>query len=129
MKVLVCGSRDWDDAVKLFEECSRIVDEYRREVLHESYADVTVIEGEGGHADVWANAWAQLSLHAVDPMPAKWRVNGVFNPNAGRERNLAMLDKAPNLVIAFHKNGSSGTQHTIDNARARGIPVEVVYPD
>lgn len=40
-------------------------------------------------------------------------------------RNLAMLDEKPDLVIAFQINGSAGTQHTIDQARKRGIPVEV----
>jgi hypothetical protein len=36
-----------------------------------------------------------------------------------------MLDTGPDLVLAFQRNGSRGTQHTIDEARARGIPVEV----
>jgi hypothetical protein len=36
-----------------------------------------------------------------------------------------MLDLAPGLVIAFHADGSRGTQDTIDEARRRGIPVEV----
>lgn len=126
MRVLVCGSRDWDDAVALFEECSRLVDEYRREVLHESYAPVLVMHGDSGRADTWADAWAQLSLHQYKRFPAKWRVDGEFNPRAGFDRNLEMLDEGPDLVIAFQKNESRGTQHTINEARKRGIPVEVI---
>jgi hypothetical protein len=36
-----------------------------------------------------------------------------------------MLDTKPDLVLAFQRDGSRGTQHTIDEARKRGIPVEV----
>jgi hypothetical protein len=126
VKVLVCGSRDWDDAVLFFEECSRHVDDYRREILNESYASVLVMHGNSGRADIWADAWAQLGLHDYKRFPAKWRVNGVYNPQAGFERNIEMLDQNPDLVIAFQKNGSRGTQHTIDEARKRGIPVEVI---
>jgi SLOG family YspA-like protein len=126
VKVLICGSRDWDDAVLLFEECSQLVDEYRREILHESYASVLVMHGDSGRADIWADAWAQLSHHDYKRFPAKWRVNGVYNPQAGFERNIQMLDQEPDLVIAFQKNESKGTQHTINEARKRGIPVEVI---
>lgn len=47
-----------------------------------------------------------------------------FGQRAGYLRNLAMLQLEPDLVIAF-TNGSPGTQHTIDEARRRGIPVEI----
>ena len=126
MKVLVCGSRDWDDALLLFGECSRLVDEYRREILHESYAPVLVLHGDSGRADIWADAWAQIEEHEYRRFPALWRVNGVYNPRAGFERNVEMLGHKPDLVIAFQKNESGGTQHTIDEARKRGIPVEVI---
>jgi hypothetical protein len=124
--VLVSGSRDWDDAVLLFEELSRITDEYRSQVLHESYAPILVLEGDSGRADLWADAWAQLGLHEVERFPAQWRENGVYNPQAGFERNSAMLARIPDVVIAFQKNKSRGTQDTIDKARAAGIPVEVI---
>ena len=126
MKVLICGSRDWDDAVLLFDECSYLVDKYRSEVLHESNQDVLVLEGDSGRADLWADAWAQLSLHQVKRFPAKWRENGVYNPLAGFERNSEMIAETPDLVIAFQKNHSRGTQDTIDKALALGIPVEIV---
>jgi len=47
-----------------------------------------------------------------------------MNPN-----NLKMLDLAPDLVIAIHNN-SSGTKHTIENAKKRGIKViEYLWKD
>jgi hypothetical protein len=39
-----------------------------------------------------------------------------------------MLNTSPNLVIAFQRNRSRGTQHAITEARRRGIKVEV-YTD
>lgn len=124
--VLVCGSRDWDDAVLLFEECSRIVDEYRREILHESYAPVIVLHGDSGRADLWAEAWAQTNGHDFERFPARWRENGVYNPQAGFERNSEMIARVPDVVVAFQKYSSRGTQDTIDKAEALGIPVEKI---
>jgi hypothetical protein len=53
---------------------------------------------------------------------ADWKQYG---KRAGILRNLQMLDQRPDLVLAFQRNGSRGTQHTIDEARKRGIAVEV----
>jgi hypothetical protein len=36
-----------------------------------------------------------------------------------------MLDQQPDRVLAFQRNGSTGTQHVIDETRKRGIPLEV----
>jgi hypothetical protein len=35
-----------------------------------------------------------------------------------------MLETKPDLVIAFHRDGSTGTAHTIAEATKRDIPVE-----
>jgi hypothetical protein len=37
-----------------------------------------------------------------------------------------MLNGSPDLVIAFWDGESRGTRHTIDEAKRRGIPVEIV---
>ena len=55
--------------------------------------------------------------------PADW---DTYGKQAGFIRNIQMLDEKPDLVIAFQKNASRGTQHTINEARKRGIPVEVI---
>jgi hypothetical protein len=36
-----------------------------------------------------------------------------------------MLDEQPTLVLAFQRNGSTGTEGVIREARRRRIPVEV----
>ena len=42
-----------------------------------------------------------------DPFPADWKPNGVFNPNAGPERNQAMLESGIQGALVFA--GGTGT--------------------
>lgn len=109
MKVLVCGSRDWADREAINRRVARLPE------------GSIVIQGGCRGADVMArHAAALANLHWAE-VPAMWR-NG---RDAGKARNRAMLDLGPDLVIAFQRDGSRGTQHTIDEARRRGISVEV----
>lgn len=80
------------------------------------------VQGAEVSADMLADIIARGYGLSVQRFPANWRHYGKA---AGYIRNLAMLDTDPDLVIAFQRNGSRGTQHTIDEARRRGIPVEV----
>lgn len=52
--------------------------------------------------------------------PADWRKYGKA---AGYIRNKEMVDLGADIVLAFQKNKSKGTQHTIDLALAAGITV------
>lgn len=109
MKVLVCGSRNWTN----------------RDAINQRIAELPsgsiVIQGGAPGADIMARHAAALAdLHWAE-VPAMWR-NG---RGAGFARNRAMLDLGPDLVIAFQRDNSRGTQHTIDEARRRGIVVEV----
>lgn len=110
MKVLVCGSRDWTDREAIWHRISRL------------RAGSTVIHGNARGADRIAAGAAWMRGCEVKSFPADWLRHG---KRAGILRNLAMLDQGPDLVIAFQRNGSRGTQHTINEARRRGIPVEV----
>jgi hypothetical protein len=112
LRILVCGSRDWTDK-------DAIVD-----VLHDyAHANVIVLHGGARGADRLADEVAfRIYGFGVEEFPADWKKHG---KRAGLLRNLRMLDAHPDKVIAFQRNGSRGTQHTIDEARRRGIPVEV----
>lgn len=110
MRVLVCGSRDWDDihAIRM-----RLV------TLDPS---TEIIHGGAPGADRIAGWLAEDFDFTVREFPANW---DNYGKKAGILRNLKMLDEHPDLVIAFQRGASRGTQHTIDSARHRGIPVEV----
>lgn len=110
MKVIVCGSRDWADERAIYERLR----------LFRGYTQL--LHGDARGADRLAASVANLLGFGIRAFPADWKKHG---KRAGVLRNLAMLDEKPDLVIAFQRNGSRGTQHTIDEARKRGIPVEV----
>jgi hypothetical protein len=110
LRVLVCGSRDWEKPAMI------------RERLAQLPPGSTIVHGAARGADLMAASIAIGMRFGVDVFPANWKHYGKA---AGYIRNLAMLDTGPDLVLAFQRNGSRGTQHTIDEARRRGIPVEV----
>lgn len=122
MKVLVCGSRDWGDFDTIFNALSCLPGEGTVRIIHGAAS--RVLKGHEQSADMLANSAAsQLGFH-VQRFPADWS----RGRRAGPERNRRMLDQQPDLVLAFQRNGSRGTQDTIDEARRRGIPVEVHTP-
>lgn len=112
--VLVCGSRDWGDPDIIYECLDSIAFQHD--------GRVKVIHGAARGADQQASAAARSLGLREESFPADWRGKG---KRAGILRNLEMLDCKPDAVLAFQRNGSTGTQHTIDEARRRGIPVEV----
>jgi hypothetical protein len=119
VKVLVCGSRDWPP----LSGTGTI-----RERIEQLPEGALVIAGGAKGADTMAAGWAvRRGLFVAEVCCARdhWEL---FGKRAGHRRNAAMLDLAPDFVIAFQRNGSSGTQNTIDEARRRGIPVEVITP-
>ena len=114
MRVLVCGSRDWTDGEAIYRRLALVLAEH---------GGGTVVHGDARGADQIAAGCAQGLGFAVETHPAEW---GRHGRRAGYLRNIRMLDSGVDLVLAFQRGGSRGTQYTIDGARKRGIPVEVV---
>jgi hypothetical protein len=110
VKVVVCGSRDWTDAAAIADRLDKLPWPF-------------IIEGGAEGADNIAGNYAVRRGLPHATVPANWLRYG---KRAGHLRNGWMLDLQPDLVIAFQRNGSRGTQNTIDEARRRGIPVEVI---
>ena len=107
--VLVCGSRDWNDRTKIRVMMERL--------KYEGYK--TIIEGEARGADTMAREEAlKLGMHVI-AMPAKWKLYG---KSAGMRRNQEMLNKKPDLVLAFDM-GTPGTAHMIAIAKMAGVQV------
>ena len=114
MKVLVCGSRSWENLPRLFAELDRIVGGATTSV---------VITGGADGADTLADGWAKNRKHDRIICPANWKRHGRA---AGPIRNRLMLDLGPEMVIAFRDGDSPGTRDCIDEAERRGIPIEVI---
>lgn len=108
--MLVCGSRTFNDA--------RVVEERMSRLPMGTTFIVGGARGADSIAEVLARSW-EAHVMVIKP---DWDTHG---KRAGFLRNLQMLDQNPDLVLAFWDGESKGTQHTIREARKRGIPVEI----
>lgn len=111
MKVLVCGSRGFT--------AQRTI----RDRIYELPAGTTVIHGGARGADTYADTYARRARLEVEVFKADWKRH---HGGAGAIRNRQMLNEKPDLVIAFWDGQSRGTKDTIDEAKRRGIPVEII---
>lgn len=110
MKVLICGSRDWNNW------------KYVRERMFELPSSAEILTGGARGADLFAEGSAAALGLKCRVFYADWDTHG---KKAGILRNLEMLDEEPDLVLAFQVGNSRGTQHTIDEAKRRGFKTEV----
>lgn len=77
--------------------------------------------GAPGADQLAARAARKLGLE-VEEYRADW---GKYGRRAGMLRNLEMLNRNPDFVLAFWDGQSKGTAHTIREARRRGMHVAV----
>lgn len=110
MKVLVTGSRDWQD----------------RAAITEGFAitePTLVIHGDAKGADSIADAVAATAGIDRAKFPANWNRHG---KSAGPHRNRLMFDiTQPDLVLAFPLPQSRGTWDMVEYARSKGCAVLV----
>jgi hypothetical protein len=119
VKILVCGSRDWDDE----DIVHRILDSYITE------ENLTIIDGMAKGTDTfgynWANEHADYDVKS-ERYPADWETYG---KRAGYLRNVQMLEEGkPDLVLAFTDDlvESRGTSMMVQLATDAGVPVYVI---
>lgn len=118
MRVIVTGSRAWPDPVRVAHELT---------TLYLQHGPFTLIHGDcATGADAAAHHWYEVAgedLGCIEiKYPAAWETYG---KRAGPMRNAKMVNEArADLVLAFPLPDGTGTQHTIELARAAGIPVQ-----
>lgn len=123
MKILVCGSRHFNDWKLLVDTLWEIMDSRKTEqyVCTDEY---TIIHGDAKGADSLADKFAYTFGTNLDVYPADWDTHGKA---AGPIRNKQMLDEGkPDLVIAFLAPDSRGTKNMIEQATKAGVPVKIV---
>jgi hypothetical protein len=115
MRVLICGSRDWTNKALIEAWFDWLEDK----------KPVTIVHGDcpTGADRIAARLAVQYgySVEAHPPERSKYPGNSAYYI-----RNKAMVDSGVDMVIAFLKNNSKGTNMTIDLARAVGIKPVVV---
>lgn len=121
MRILVTGSRDWDDkqaiAFALLEQdpCAEHGD------CGPDCPKITVVHGAcPTGADALADEFARQWGVQVERHPAEWDKHG---KSAGFVRNAEMVELGADVCLAFIKNNSKGASHTARLAEEAGIPV------
>lgn len=114
-KVIVAGSRDFDDYPLLCWKLDRL--------LAQKMGDVEIVCGKARGADSLGEQYAKERGIPVRYFPADWRTLG---QSAGYQRNIQMAQYA-DALIAFWDGQSKGTKHMIDTARQFGLDVRIVF--
>lgn len=108
MRILITGSRDWTDWETMDEALSAEIDG----------GDIAIVHGGARGADQMAGSWARKYGLMEEVFPAQWNTHG---KRAGFVRNAEMVATAPDVCLAFIKNGSKGATMTADLAEKAGI--------
>lgn len=121
-RILVTGSRDWDDARTIWQALATTVLDNT-----DVGAPVVVVHGACPRgADAHAAAWTHLTQAdgrrpvTEERHPADWEQYGKA---AGFRRNAEMVALGADVCLAFICNGSRGASHTARLAEQAGIPV------
>jgi hypothetical protein len=114
MRLLVSGSREFDDKAKML---SIIQDINPTLIIHGAAKGADTLAGEIGD---------ELGI-PVDPYPAKW---SLYGKAAGPIRNQQMLDEGkPDLVIAFPTEGCRGTWDMVRRAIKADVKLITYFPE
>jgi hypothetical protein len=122
VRVIVCGSRDWEGilAEQRIADVMFVVEMLAR-VLN---SPLQVVHGGcPTGADASVDRWARRRDHEVIVYEAQWATLGKA---AGPARNAIMAQGGADLCIAFLRNNSRGTMNMVGWTRARRIPTFIV---
>lgn len=112
-RLMITGSRTWDDKEVIVHELLFIAKKYKNVVL---------VSGHAAGADRLAEEVAVGLGWVVEIHEPDWKVG----KSAGYKRNTAMLETGVQAVLAFHKDESRGTADAIRKAKNRNIPTRVL---
>lgn len=119
MKVIIAGSRDFDNYKMLNAYCSLILKGCKK-------ADIEIISGGAKGADSLAEKFALEHNLIFKKFPANWETEG---KQAGTKRNREMINYVRDskaLLIAFWDGTSPGTKNMITISINAGISVSVI---
>lgn len=121
-RVLITGSRQWDDVKRIATELSWIADEFGD--------DAILVSGNcpTGADKICEDYWEKHIQGTVERHPAEWSKyktsqaysNSGKNP-AGFIRNKEMVELGADICLAFIKNSSKGATMTADLAEKASI--------
>lgn len=118
MKVIVAGSRGFDDYTLLTHELNKLqhISESANKFITE------IVSGTARGADKLGERWAEENNVKIKRFPADWNTYG---KSAGYIRNQQMAEYA-DVLYAFWDGKSKGTKHMIDLAHKHNLKVRVI---
>lgn len=127
IRIIIAGSRDFNDYNKLRAETLKIVKELKLQGFNTKKENVEIVSGTARGADQLGERFAKEFNLGLARFPADW---DNYGKRAGYLRNAEMSkyakeDKEIGVLIAFW-NGSRGTKHMIDLATKDGLKVYIV---
>jgi hypothetical protein len=113
MKLAVVGSRGFNDYELL---------KHKLNVIHEKRGIILIVSGGAIGADSLSEKWALENNVPTKILYPDWNKHG---KKAGYIRNVEIVQNS-DALIAFWDGVSKGTEHSINLARAQGIPVSII---
>ncbi|MFI7294001.1 DUF2493 domain-containing protein [Streptomyces sp. NPDC050121] len=114
-RILVTGSRDWEDQQAVYDALANVV--------RPLPADRKIVIVHGAcptGADQMAHEWARGFGAVIEAHPANWVKHG---RKAGPIRNALMVVAGADICLAFIKDQSRGASYTARLADSAEIPV------
>ncbi len=126
LRVIIAGSRNFDDFPKLMNSSMEILTEISKK--RDDLDRIRIISGTARGADKLGEQYAKIAHYELSKFPADWDKLG---KRAGYVRNAEMAkfaveDDSYGVLIAFWDGKSRGTKHMIDLAKRYGLEVHVV---
>ena len=112
MKVIIAGSRDFDDYELLRKYCDFYL---------QSQTEIEIVSGTARGADQLGERYAKERGYPVKQFPADWDKHG---RSAGYIRNEEMA-KYGDALIAFWNGNSKGTEHMINLAKQYNLKIRI----
>jgi len=119
VRMIVAGSRGFDDYGYLSEKLDGIIEE-----IHD---EIEIVSGGAKGADSLGEQYAEERGIPVKQFAPDWKR---FGKSAGFRRNREMLDYAKEeqtVVVAFWDGESKGTADTIKKARMDGVDTRIFF--
>lgn len=118
MRLIIAGSRDFNDYERLEKEVIKFLKQNR-----EAGEPVEILSGRARGADRLGERFADRFDLTIHNKPAKWALHGKA---AGHIRNAEMAAIATHC-ICFWDGKSRGTMDMIKQAKKKGFKTEIVY--
>lgn len=119
VRVIIAGSRDFNDYNLLKENVKNIL---------KDYDNVEIISGTAKGADFLGEKYAKENNIKLKQFPAQWNLYG---KQAGYIRNKQMAkysieDNSIGILIAFWNGTSKGTRHMINIAKEMNLQIHII---